>query len=181
MSQVRKALECLLHQQEPYPAIVIDREWNLLMSNEAAARRLDWLRDPASTPACLDADGHLNLLRAVCHPDGLRRYIQNWPTVAGWLIERIHREAVSDGQRETTMALLHEVLAYPDVPRAWHVLNWEAPHVPLLTVVLAKAGRVLQFLTTIRTFGTPHDITLQELRLECFVPADETTERTLRA
>src|SRR5262249_12610344 len=109
------------------------------------------LRDPVSMPAQVRADGRLNLLRALCHPDGLRPYIQNWPTVAGWLIERVHREAVVDGQSDTTMALLREVLAEDD--------------------------RVLQFLTTITTFGTLHDITLLELRVECFFPADEATER----
>jgi transcriptional regulator with XRE-family HTH domain len=180
MRQVRKALDCLLRQQEPYPAMVIDRRWNLLVGNEAATQLLAWLRDPASMPAHMRADGRLNLLRALCHPDGLRPYIQNWPTVAGWLIERIHREAVADGQSDTTMALLREVLAYPEVPRAWQIPNWEAPHEPLLTVVLAKDDRVLQFLTTITTFGTPHDITLQELRVECFFPADEATERLLQ-
>jgi transcriptional regulator with XRE-family HTH domain len=181
MRQVRKALDYLLHQHEPYPVLVIDRHWNLLMSNEAAARVLAWLRDPATLPAHLSTGGRLNLLRALCHPDGLRPYIQNWPTVAGWLIERAHREAAGDGQNDTTMALLREVLAYPEVPRAWQVPNWEGPHEPLLTVVLAKDSRVLQFFTTITTFGTPHDIALQELRLESFFPADEVTEGTLKA
>jgi transcriptional regulator with XRE-family HTH domain len=181
MRQVRKALEYLLRQHEPYPVLVLDRHWNLLMRNEAAARVLAWLRDPATIPAHLSADGRLNLLRALCHPDGLRAYIQNWPTVAGWLIERAHREAAADGQSDTTMALLREVLAYPEVPRAWQVPHWEIPHEPLLTVVLVKDGRALQFFTTITTFGTPHDIALQELRLESFFPADEATERTLKA
>jgi transcriptional regulator with XRE-family HTH domain len=180
MQQVRKALNYLLRQHEPYPVLVIDRHWNLLMSNGAAARVLAWLRDPATMPAHLSAGGRLNLLRALCHPDGLRPYIQNWPTVAGWLIERAHREAAADGQSDTTRALLQEVLAYPEVPRAWQVPHWETPHEPLLTVVLAKDGRVLQFFTTMTTFGTPHDIALQELRLESFFPADEATERTLQ-
>jgi transcriptional regulator with XRE-family HTH domain len=180
LRQVCKALDYLLRQHEPYPVLVLDRHWNLLMSNEAAARVLAWLRDPATMPAHLIAGGRLNLLRALCHPDGLRAYIQNWPTVAGWLTERAHREA-ADGQSDTTMALLQEVLAYPEIPRAWQAPNWEMPHEPLLTVVLAKDGCVLQFFTTITTFGTPHDIALQELRLESFFPADEATERTLKA
>ena len=125
MWQVRRALDCLLRQQEPYPAMVIDRRWNLLVGNEAATQLLAGLRDPVSMPAQVHADGRLNLLRALCRPDGLRPYIQNWPTVAGWLIERVHREAVVDGQSDTTLALLREVLAYPKVPRAWQVPNWE--------------------------------------------------------
>jgi transcriptional regulator with XRE-family HTH domain len=151
LRQVRKALDDLLRQHEPSPVLVIDRHWTLLMRNEAAARVLAWLRDPATLPAHLSPGGRLNLLRALCHPDGLRPSIQNWPAVAGWLIERAHREAAVDGQRDTTRALLREVLAYPEVPRAWQVPHWERPHEPLLTVVLARDSRVLQCFTTMTT------------------------------
>jgi hypothetical protein len=101
--------------------------------------------------------------------------------VAGHLVERLHREAILDGQSDATMALLTELLAYPDVPCAWHIPNWEALQAPVLMVELTKDELTLCFFTTITTLGTPHDITLQELRLECFFPADETTERNIEA
>lgn len=179
MHQVRKALDCMLRQHEPYPAMVIDRHWNLRLGNEAAGRLMTWLMSPHVAQTFPGADGPLNLVRLLFHPDGVRPLIRNWHEVAGHLVERLHREAMIDGQSDATMALLHELLAYPDVPRAWHIPNWEALQAPVLPVELAKDDLELCFFTTITTLGTPHDITLQELRLECFFPADETTERNI--
>jgi transcriptional regulator with XRE-family HTH domain len=178
---VRKALDCMLRQQEPYPAMVIDRHWNLHMGNQAAGRLLTWLVDPHMAQTFLKPDGQRNLLRLLFHPDGVRPYIRNWHAVAGHLAERLHREAIIDGQSDTTMALLNELLAYPDVPHAWHRANWEVLQAPVLTVELVKNDLTLCFFTTITTLGTPHDITLQELHLECFFPADEATERNIEA
>jgi transcriptional regulator with XRE-family HTH domain len=179
MHQVRKALECMLRQQEPYPAMVIDRHWNLRLGNEAAGRLMAWLMAPRGARTFPGPDGPLNLLRLLFHPDGVRPLVRNWPEVAGHLVERLHREAIIDGQSDATLALLDELLTYPDVPRAWQVPNWEALQAPVLTVELAKDDLTLCFFTTITTLGTPHDITLQELRLECFFPADEATERDI--
>jgi hypothetical protein len=179
LHQVRKALDFMLRQQEPYPALVIDRHWNLHWGNAAAERLLTWLMPPHMTQTFPGSDGPLNLLRLLFHPDGVRPYMRNWQTVAGHLVEHLHREAIFDGQSDATMALLNELLAYPDVPRAWHLPNWEALQASVLTVEFAKGDLTLCFFTTITTLGTPHDITLQELRLECFFPADEATERVL--
>jgi transcriptional regulator with XRE-family HTH domain len=181
LHQVHKALDCMLRQQEPYPAIVVDRHWNLHIGNDAAGRLLNWLMDPHMSQNFPEQDGPFNLLRLLFHPQGVRPYIRNWHVVAGHLIERLHREAIIDGQSDATVALLHELLAYPDVPRAWHLPNWEASQAPVLTVELAKAELTLSFFTTLTTLGTPYDITLQELRLECFFPADATTEDHIKA
>jgi transcriptional regulator with XRE-family HTH domain len=181
LRQVRKALEYMLRQQEPYPALVIDRHWNLRLGNEAAGRLLSWLMAPHGARSLPGPDGPLNLLRLLFHPDGVRPWVKNWPEVAGHLVERLHREAIVDGQSEATMALLNELLAYPEVPRAWQVPNWQALQAPVLTVELAKDDLRLGFFTTMTTLGTPHDITLQELRLECFFPADAATERNIKA
>lgn len=181
MQPIRKALDCMLHQHEPYPAMVIDRHWNLRLGNEAAGRLLTWLMDPHMAHCFPGPDGPLNLIRLLFHPNGVRPYIRNWQAVAGHLVEHLHREAIIDGQSDATMTLLDEFLSYPDVPRAWHHPNWEALQAPVLTVELAKGDLALDFFTTLTTLGTPHDITLQELRLECFFPADEATERNIEA
>jgi hypothetical protein len=181
MQQVRKAFDCMLRQHEPYPAIVIDRHWNLLRGNDAAQRLLAWVVGAQTAQTVTGLHERLNLLRLMFHPDGMRPFVRNWPEVAGHLVERLHREAIVDGQSDATMALLHELLSYPDVPPTWRSPNWESLHAPVLTVDLAKDDLVLSFFTTITTLGTPHDITLQELRLECFFPADEATERNIEA
>ena len=179
VQQIRKAINHILFQQEPYPAVVIDRQWNLLLANKATHRLLEWILHPHGMPSHLAPDGRINLLRLLFHPDGFRPFVRNWPEVAGWLIERVHREAVAEGQNDASSRLLKEVLSYPDVPRAWHVPHWEARQDPTLTIQLSKNDLELQFFTTITTLGTPYDITVQELHIECFFPADGDTERNI--
>jgi hypothetical protein len=76
--------------------------------------------------------------------------------------------------------LIAEVLSYPGVPTRWPLEELSAPSTPLLTIVFRKGGRELRFFSTITTFGTPKDITLEHLRIECSYPADEATERRCR-
>jgi hypothetical protein len=177
VGQVRRALDFMLAQQEPYPALVVDRHWNLLMQNDGATR-LFWLfldRD-----AIADVPGPANVARMTFHPRGLRPYITNWEVLAGPLIQQIHREAVGGLPDEGTRRLLDELLAYPGVPARWRTPDPKAQSVPLLALALRKDGLALRFFTTFTTVGTPQDITLQELRVECFFPADEPTDSIVR-
>ena len=173
MDQVRRALGFMLSQQEPYPALVVDRHWNLLMQNEAAGRLLGLFLD---AEAAAKIPGPPNAVRIVFHPYGLRRCIQNWESVAGPLIQQIHREAVGGIPDEGTLRLLDELLAYPGVPARWRTPDAQAQSAPMLSLALRKGDLALRFFTTIATLGTPQDVTLQELRVESFFPADEVTE-----
>jgi transcriptional regulator with XRE-family HTH domain len=168
-----KALDFMLKKQEPYPAVVIDRYWNLLQSNGAATHLMNLL-----LPQALQFD-RVNLMRLMFDPHGLRPVVANWHEVAAHLIRRVHREAVVEGQSEKSVALLNELLAYPDVPQSWRDLQWEW-HTPLLTVNFVKGDRQFNFFSTIATLGTPYDITLQELRVECLFPADDITAENMR-
>ncbi len=177
MQQVHKALTYMLKQQEPYPAIVFDQHWNLIMGNEASTRLMKWLQTPLLVQ--LSPDEPLNLLRLMFHPEGIRPYIKNWHDIASHLIERVHREAVAGGQLKETTALLEELLNYPDVPQSWQVPNGASWQAPMAGLEFERDGLELNFFSTITTLGTPQDITLQELRLECFFPADDLTERNI--
>jgi len=177
LSQVRRALGFLLTQQEPYPALVVDRHWNLLMQNQGAQRLFQLFLDRA---AAAEMPGPPNVARLTFYPRGLRPYITNWEALAGPLIQQIHREAVGGIPDEGTRRLLAELLAYPGVPARWRTPDPKAQSIPLLPLALRKDDLALQFFTTIATFGTPQDITLQELRVECFFPADEATEALVR-
>lgn len=169
---IRKAIDFMLRKHEPYPAVVVDRYWNLLQSNHAATNLMNLL-----IAAELDQlESPINLMRLMFDPDGLRPAVANWEEVAGYLIQRVHREAVAEGQSDQSMALLKQLLAYPDVPN--RNLNWQW-HSPLLTVNFIKGEFQLNFFSTIATLGTPRDVTLQELRIECMFPADSLTEQNL--
>jgi hypothetical protein len=176
LGQVRRALDLMLAQQEPYPALVVDRHWNVLRQNEGAHRLFQLFLDRDAATVL----GPPNAARLTFHPRGLRPYITNWEVLAGPLIQQIHREAVGGVPDEGTRPLLEELLAYPGVPARWRAPDPKAQSTPLLALALRKDDLALQFFTTIATVGTPQDITLQELRVECFFPADEATEAIVR-
>jgi len=174
MDDARLAVELILEQQEPFPAVVIDRYWNTLLENGGTTRFLDLF------PGC-ESIRPRNGVRLVFHPKGLRPFIENWETVAARIIQRLHREAVANPSDETMSAFLDELLSYPDVPSRWRMLNLDESPPPLLTINYRHQGRCLRLFSTIATFGSPQDVALQEMRIECFFPADEATRRALRA
>ncbi len=175
MSQFRHALDFILRQQEPFPAIVLDRYWNILLGNEGTARFMGlWMESEA-----IDALGPPNGLRLICHPQALRPYIVNWESTAAALIQWLHRDLLRSADAGMQL-LLDELLAYPDVPRNWRTLDLDAPTAPFLAIEMQKDDVHLRFFTTLTTLGTPYDITLHELRIESFFPADESTDTALR-
>jgi transcriptional regulator with XRE-family HTH domain len=175
MAQVRRALGFMLHQQEPYPAMVLDRHWNILMTNDATSRVMGLFLDPSAVAEV----GAPNAMRLSYHPKGLRPYIVNWEATAAAFIQWLHRDLLHTGDIETRR-LLDELLSYPDVPRQLRTLDLDASAAPFLAIELRKGDAHLSFFTTMASLGTPHDITLHELRIECFFPADEATEEACR-
>jgi transcriptional regulator with XRE-family HTH domain len=172
LAKVNSALDFMLAQQEPYPAFVVDRRWNLLRANDCARRLVAFLT--GAVPA-----GAVNLADALISPDGLRPLIVNWQEVALYFIRGVQADALADGTAETA-ALLQRLLAYPGPPKLSEVVALEAPGAPVLAIHFRKGQTSLHLFTTIATLGTPHDVTLQEIRIECFFPADEETTRLLR-
>src|SRR6266540_444558 len=155
--------------------MVLDRHWNILMTNEAMRRVMGLFLDPAATAAL----GPANAMRISYHPQALRPYIVNWEATAAAFIQWLHRDLLRTGDTETRR-LLDELLSYPDVPRQWRMLDLDASPEPFLAVELAKGDIHLKFFSTLTSLGVPFDITLHELRVECFFPADGASEALLR-
>jgi transcriptional regulator with XRE-family HTH domain len=176
MTPVRRALDFILRQQEPYPALVLDRHWNVLKVNEGSARVQAHFLD-ATAVARL---GPPNAMRLMFHPQAFRPFIVNWEATAASLIQWLHRDAASGFGDAATRALLGELLTYPDVPRQWRRLDLDASTTPVLPIEFSRGDVTLRYFTTLTSLGTPHDITLQELRIESFFPADEATEVATR-
>mgnify|MGYP002777068999 CR=1 FL=1 len=181
MSSVRKAIDFMLRQQEPYPAFVVDRYWNLLLTNTAASRLLAAFIDLSQLHTHFYRDGNINLMRVMFDLRGVRPFVVNWQDVAEHLLQRLHREAMVEGESERSTALLNELMSYPGVSELWQTSNRAAQHTLLLTTHFKREALELQFFSTIATLGTPYDITLQELRIECLFPADERTEHHWKA
>jgi len=168
-AQVRAALDRILAAQEPYPAVVMDRHWNLLGGNAAAEALFAWLLGDRA------GEEGANVIRLFFDPDGLRPHVDNWEEAAEALVQRVHREAVGGAPDVQTRALLAEALAYPGVPSAWRVPDFGRPLLPVVPVRFRRDGVALSYFSTVTTLGTPQDAMLQEIRVESFHPADADT------
>jgi len=177
LAQVNGALDQMLAQQEPFPAFVVDRRWNLLRANEGAARLTAFLTGPA--PADPAPAKSVNLADALVSPEGLRPFIVNWEEVAVHFLRGVQADAVADGTPETA-ALLKRLLAYPGLPVLSQGPVIEEAPVPVLAIHFRKGETSLRLFTTIATLGTPQDVTLQEIRIENFFAADDETARIIR-
>ncbi len=168
MAQIRRAIDSMLAQQEPYPAFLLNRHWDVLAANAAAARVSAFVLDGRASP-------HTNMLHNIFDPADLRSKIVNWEEIAGDLIRHLHSEVAATPTDAGLRDLLEQTLAYPDVPQHWRNRDVAAAPTPLLTTHFRHNGRDLRFFSTITTFGTPRDVTLEELRIECAFPEDEAT------
>jgi transcriptional regulator with XRE-family HTH domain len=178
MTSVSKAIGFILRQQEPYPAIVIDRYWNLLLANKGATRLLNTFIDPDKLQTLFCVDGKINLMRVTFDPQGLRPFIANWEELAGCLLQRLYREANSSIESEQSALLFDDLISFPGVFDLWNSSSRSMQNDLILTTHLKKDDLELRFFATIATLGTPYDITLQEIRIECLFPADEVTEHS---
>ena len=171
LEQARRALDFMLRQQEPYPAIVVDRAWNLLKANNGAVRLVETFTEPSAA-----SDWNGNAMRLMFHPRCFRPHIVNWEAMAAALIQWLHRDVLSGIGGAETRRLLDELLSYPGVPPRWRTLDLDVSTAPFLAIDFRKNDLHLRFFSTLTSLGTPHDITLQELRVEAFFPADAETE-----
>jgi transcriptional regulator with XRE-family HTH domain len=175
LEQARRAFDLMLRQQEPYPAIVVERTWTLLKANGGAVKLVERFADASAAP-----EWGGNAMRLMFHPRGLRPYIVNWEAMAAALIQWLHRDVLSGLGGADARKLLDELLGYPGVPPRWRTLDLDVSTAPFLPIEFRKGDLRLSYFSTLTTFGTPHDITLQELRVESFFPADEATEEATR-
>jgi transcriptional regulator with XRE-family HTH domain len=177
LAGISSALDHMLAQQEPYPAFVVDRRWTLLRANTAAARLTSFLTGPSPAPP--PGAEPVNLAVALLAPDGLRPHIVNGPEVALYFLRSVQADAIADGTRDTSR-LLERLLAFPGLPSLSRGLPSPESAGPVLAIHLRRDDTSLRLFTTIATLGTPQDVTLQEIRIECFFPADEATARIFR-
>jgi transcriptional regulator with XRE-family HTH domain len=182
MSQVRDVIEIMLRSNEPRAAIAHDRYWNVVMANAAFVRLLSIVlgKAPAGLSAMQVATApRVNLLHLLFDPDSLRRVIVNWEASAQALLNQAYRR-LAWARDEMLKALIDDVLKYPGVPARWREPEFEAPHALILPMELNFNGKVARMFSTVTSVATPHDVTLQDLHIEVFYPADAESESTLQ-
>jgi transcriptional regulator with XRE-family HTH domain len=183
MVQVRTVIEIMLKSNEPRSALAHDRYWNVVMANTAFIRFLTVMlgREPAGLlPLCVSTTPRVNLLHLLFHPNGLRRFIVNWEASAKALLNEAYRR-LAWARDDTLKTLIKDILSYPGVPARWREPELEAPQALILPLELNLDGKIARMFSTVTTVSTPHDVTLQELHVEVFYPADAETEATLQA
>jgi transcriptional regulator with XRE-family HTH domain len=169
MAPVRDALDLVLAGYEPYPALVVNRGWHLVASNRTVAVLIDGVDPELLVPP-------VNVLRLSLHPDGMAGRIVNLAEWRAHLLDRLAREATMTGDAELA-ALREELSAYP-------AGSDHAPRESAGVVVPLRfriGGSELSFLSTVTTFGTAVDVTVAELSIEAFLPADSVTVDAMRA
>ena len=170
LQPARDAVELVLRGHEPYPAIAVDRHWQLVAANDAARYFMSGV-----SPTLITAP--LNVLRMTLHPDGMAPRIVNLGEWRAHLLARLRRQ-VEVSADATLAELLKELTAYPAPAHTAEPAGSAVAYaVPFR---LATDAGVLSFISTITVFGTPVDVTLSELALESFFPADPATAATLR-
>ncbi len=168
LEQMQRAIALILAKQEPYPAFVVNRRWDVLMTNQATLR-IDRLTMNGRQSR------HANVLHQVFDPDDFRPVIVNWHEVAENFIRHLHHEIAASPSDHRAQQLLDEILRYPDVPTRWRFRDVDKSPSPILTMRFRSPLGELRFFETITTFATPRDVTLDEMRIECAFPADDHT------
>ncbi|MET9958652.1 helix-turn-helix transcriptional regulator [Streptomyces sp. NPDC006326] len=173
MGTLREGLERLLTGYEPYPALVVDATYRVVAANRGIAMLLDGLPGHLLAPP-------LNAMRITLHPEGLAPRIRNLKEWRGHLLAQMERQ-IALARSAPLRALYEEVAAYPVPDRPGGTEPDEAvPHVAL-PLVIEHGGQLLSFVSSIATFNTPMDVTVAELAIETFLPADPATAKFLRS
>jgi len=163
MTIVTRAINRMLEQNEPHPALVLDRYWNVIRTNEAAPRFFGSFVDLEARPK------PRNLLDLMFDPEGMRPFVEEWEMVAAGLLQRVRREAVGQVMEHGLRELLERLRQYPGVAALKPPLT---PQSPVLSITFRRGDERFSYFSLITTIGMPQCITAQELRVECMFPTD---------
>lgn len=174
MNRVSQTLEVILSKHEPYPAIVLDWEWNIMMQSDGFKRLFEMCK-----AACPEFPDTLNIAEMIFNPKAIKPFIGNWEDVANTTLLRLqHENHLAPGRHD---ALLKSLGQYPDFPQDPQQIDLTARTEPFIYVDFQLGPNTLRFLTTLTSFGTPTDITAAEILIEQYYPADDFTQAFLDA
>ena len=169
----------MLEHHATYPAIVIDREFNLMMENRPFTNLLGLFGAPQELwQACCLNGAPPNQLRLIFYAQGARPFIKNFAEIAPLPLQRAWRETLINAG--ATHRFINELRKDPTLPVTWHNPDPSSVPPPVMPLVIGRDDVSLSLFTMISTFGTPHDVTTDEIRVEAFFPTDDATESILR-
>lgn len=168
MAAVKHALEVMLNNHQPYPAMVFDWQWNIVLANETQ-KKLDALFKQ-HVPNF--STSH-NIMERLFDPNGYRPFIKNWHQVASVMFARVKKEHSMFPDRQSN--LLETLVAFGDIPTDWKENHFEMSE-PMIGIDIEIGGVELSLFSTLAQFGTAADVTMQELIIEQYFPANESTK-----
>ncbi|MCZ8342325.1 MAG: helix-turn-helix transcriptional regulator [Leptospira sp.] len=170
LSIIKESLERMLENHNPYPAFVINTSYDILMKNTSYSNLVAFLIGKNK------AKEFTNVMELTFHPEGLSSVIEDWELISNFLLSRIWDEMISTGNPKLEILYKKLLEAKPKVPKE-PLQSKSEYNLPVLSLSLSKNKKNLRFFSMITTFGTPLDLTCQELRIESMYPADEATKR----
>jgi len=173
MTPVKNILTEMLAHHEPYPAFVLDKQWNIKMQNNAANLLFAMGGPIANVWDAIDDRGNKNIALLTIHPNGLRQFISNWDEFSASFLRRLKKEALESGDAEV-IARYEQLAQYAN--KEYEERLGES-FLPMLPIELELGELRLSLSSVISTFGTAQDITADELRIETFYPANEQTAK----
>lgn len=168
----RETLATVIEHHEPYPALVLDGRWNVVMANQAAVAFFGMFVDPLALVAGDTRD--FRIIRMCLEEDGLKPSVVNWHQLVYALLQRCRRALAANPGDEGLKALIEDITGHQDAPAHW-LRPDTAGAAPVLDMTLEKDGQRYALFTMLAHFGTPEHVTLQELSVEIFYPADAAT------
>jgi len=148
----REALQATLDHQEPYPAMVLDGRWNLVMANQGALRFFGLFIDVPAVLAELGAE-QFQMARLTMSEHGLKPFISNWEELAYTFLQRARRALLVNPRDPGLPVLIEEIVSHPEAPEAWREPDWSSPPAPAINMVLEKDGERFELFTMLAHFG----------------------------
>ncbi len=173
MNSINNALTMMLTHHEPFPALVVDRNWNLHMANQATNKLLSLIGTPDES---LFNEDKLNVYRLTFSEKGFRPFISNWTEIANPLLLRLQREVNADPDNQFLAELFNEMQTQADTCQ-YSGSDIAATIAPVLSVHIQIQNLELKLFSMVSAFGTALDVTASELKVETFFPADEATKQ----
>ena len=169
---IKRVLQFMMDKQEPYPLLVMDRNYRLVSMNKAATRFL--------AGSVGDVDSSFNVMKAIFEEQSFKPHIENWDSAAREVLSRLQREVLQNPADSELTKLLESILALPGIPSNWRIPDLSRGSQAVFPFQFRLGSHRLEFITTITSFNTPKNVTLEELQIECYYPGDEKTEELCR-
>jgi transcriptional regulator with XRE-family HTH domain len=174
----RQALQQTIDHAEPYPALVLDGKWNMIMANQATLRFFGQFIDPFAALVEIGNPEQFQIVRLCLHEKGFLPYIVNWEPLIASFLSRARRALLANPKDEHLPVLIEEIVSHPRAPKDWRRV-WSGKAAPAIEMVMQKDDQQYRLFTMLAHFGAPTDVTLEEVSVEMFYPADEATRTQL--